>query len=208
MTHNNNSTQIQYGYDLNSNRMNWYDSAAVLLDNAGNTLAQGGLTMTYNQANRLETVGTIGPFAYHANGLRITKPSPNSTTIFHYDLNGQLIAETNDAGSFVRAYFWADEIPMAQFDTQLTYLHVDHLNTPRMGTNDAGSVVWSWHSDGFGNTTPNEDPDGNGQTTTVNLRFPGQYYDVETGLHYNYFRDYSPQTGRYIQSDRLGWRGE
>lgn len=207
LTHNNNSTQIQYGYDLNSNRMNWYDSAAVLLDNAGNTLAQGGLTMTYNQANRLETVGTIGPFAYHANGLRITKPSPNSTTIFHYDLNGQLIAETNDAGSFVRAYFWADEIPMAQFDTQLTYLHVDHLNTPRMGTNDAGSVVWSWHSDGFGNTTPNEDPDGNGQTTTVNLRFPGQYYDVETGLHYNYFRDYSPQTGRYIQSDPIGLAG-
>ena len=121
--------------------MNWYDSASVLLDSAGNILSQGNLTMTYNQANRLATVGTIGPFTYHADGLRITKPSPNGTTIFHYDLDGQLIAETNDAGSFVRVYFWADEIPIAQFDTQLTYLHVDHLNTPRVGTIDTGTFA-------------------------------------------------------------------
>ena len=42
---------------------------------------------------------------------------------------------------------------------------------------------------------------------TNNLRFPGQYYDQETGLHYNYFRDYDPSTGRYIQSDLIGLRG-
>lgn len=39
-----------------------------------------------------------------------------------------------------------------------------------------------------------------------NLRFPGQYYDQETGLFYNYFRDYDPQTGRYIESDPIGLR--
>ena len=37
----------------------------------------------------------------------------------------------------------------------------------------------------------------------LNLRFPGQYFDVETGKHYNYFRDYEPAIGRYIQSDPL-----
>ena len=39
------------------------------------------------------------------------------------------------------------------------------------------------------------------------LVLPGQYYDQETGLHYNYFRDYDPGTGRYIESDPIGLRG-
>ncbi len=42
---------------------------------------------------------------------------------------------------------------------------------------------------------------------TVNLRFPGQYFDQETGLHYNYFRDYDPETGRYVESDPIGLDG-
>ena len=50
----------------------------------------------------------------------------------------------------------------------------------------------------------NEDADGNGDLTMVNHRFPGQYYDQESGLSYNYFRDYDPATGRYLQSDPRG----
>ncbi|MCP4492880.1 MAG: hypothetical protein GY820_37095, partial [Gammaproteobacteria bacterium] len=93
--------------------------------------------------------------------------------------------------------------PVAQLETSgITYLHTDHLATPRKATNEAGQVVWEWDSEAFGNEAPMS-YDG----TEVNLRFPGQVYDVETGLYYNYFRYYDPGTGRYITSDPIGLDG-
>jgi len=79
-----------------------------------------------------------------------------------------------------------------------------HLATARLGTDQTGTVVWRWDRDAFGTGAANDDPDGDSQVTVVNLRFPGQYYDSETGLHYNYFRYYDPKTGRYITADPLG----
>ena len=92
--------------------------------------------------------------------------------------------------------------------TQITYLHVDDLNTPRVGTDANGTIDWQWDSDAFGSLLPEEDPDGDGVDTVINLRFAGQYYDAETGLHYNLNRFYDPSTGRYITSDPIGlWAG-
>ena len=91
--------------------------------------------------------------------------------------------------------------------SQIDYLHPDHLGTVRAITDTNQTVVWRWDSTPFGDTLPNEDPDGDGQALRFNLRFPGQYFDVETGLHYNYFRDYDSSTGRYVQSDPIGLRG-
>jgi RHS repeat-associated protein len=77
------------------------------------------------------------------------------------------------------------------------------LNTPRVITDSGNNIVWQWeNSDPFGNNVPV----ANGGFE-FNLRFPGQYYDRETNLHYNYYRDYDPAIGRYIQSDPIGLGG-
>ncbi|MBC3919506.1 hypothetical protein H8L32_18610 [Undibacterium sp. CY18W] len=86
-------------------------------------------------------------------------------------------------------------------------IHSDHLGTPRVITDDTGSEVWRWDSTPFGETLANEQPASSTKKFTYNIRFPGQYFDAETNLHYNYFRDYDPQTGRYIQSDPIGLAG-
>jgi RHS repeat-associated protein len=87
----------------------------------------------------------------------------------------------------------------------LHYVHADHLNTPRAITDEQHRVVWRWdNQEPFGRSLPEEDPDGDGQRFEFNLRFPGQYFDAQTGLFYNYYRDYDPQTGRYVQADPLG----
>ena len=89
----------------------------------------------------------------------------------------------------------------------LYFIHPDHLGTPRVIVNASNTVVWRWDSaDPFGSLPPNSNPSGLG-TFTFNLRFPGQYFDQETNLHYNYYRDYDPATGRYIQSDPIGLKG-
>ena len=90
---------------------------------------------------------------------------------------------------------------------QAYYIHTDQLDTPRVVTDTGGNVVWKWdNADPFGANMANENPNGAG-TFSFNLRFPGQYYDKETNLHYNVNRDYDPAIGRYVQSDPIGLGG-
>ena len=68
--------------------------------------------------------------------------------------------------------------------------------------------MWQWdQQEPFGANPADEDPDANSVAFDLPLRLPGQRYDQETGLHYNYFRDYDPSLGRYGESDPIGIRG-
>ena len=87
-------------------------------------------------------------------------------------------------------------------------MHPDHLNTPRLVADATGTTVWRWdQAEPFGASPADEDPDANTLAFDLPLRLPGQRYDAETGLHYNYFRDYDPSFGRYAESDPIGLRG-
>jgi RHS repeat-associated protein len=71
----------------------------------------------------------------------------------------------------------------------------------------AQQTVWRWdQQEPFGVNVPDENPSGLG-VFEFPMRLPGQYADSETGLHYNYFRDFDPALGRYIQGDPIGLRG-
>ncbi|MCP3996969.1 MAG: hypothetical protein GY722_18195 [bacterium] len=86
----------------------------------------------------------------------------------------------------------------------LYYYHTDHLATPTAMTDAGASLVWKAVYRPFGeiDSLPVN-------LVENNLRFPGQYFDAETGLHQNYFRDYDPKTGRYREPDPLGlWGGD
>jgi len=189
-------------------------------DAAGNITSDGTATFTWNAAGRLYQTTSGGQiYTYTDNGLgeRILKNSPalsNGPYRFVYDHAGHLIGEYDKNNSLRQETVWLGDTPVAVVkpaptpqQIQVYFIH-DHLNAPRVILNNANIPIWRWDTaDAFGATLPNEDPDGDGNQFEYNLRFPGQYYDQETGLHYNYFRDYDPSTGRYIESDPMGLSG-
>ena len=89
----------------------------------------------------------------------------------------------------------------------LYFVQVDHLNTPRAVYDANQQLRWKWDQDEpFGDNAANENPSSLG-AFEMPVRFPGQYFDKETNLAYNYFRDYDPKLGRYVQSDPIGLAG-
>ena len=96
----------------------------------------------------------------------------------------------------------ADAVRFVSNDAEAPlYVHADHLGTPQTMTDQATAPVWDRVQRPFGETVSLSGPASNPQ------RFPGQLHGPETGVHYNYFRDYDPTIGRYIQSDPIGLGG-
>ena len=161
---------------------------------------------SYNQAGRLSAYSENGDvkarYTYNTFGLRTRKETDAGTKVFHYDTGITLLGESDQAGNATRDYIWLNGSPVAAVDAggTVAFIHTDHLFTPRLATDPTGTIVWSWEGEVFGDTEPTG-------SLTLNLRFPGQYFDVESGRNYNVMRDYDAALGRYVQSDPIGSTG-
>lgn len=121
-----------------------------------------------------------------------------------------LLGEYDTAGNRIKRYGYlpGSYAPLQVQDANGSYyVHTDHLQTPRIATDSVGEMAWRSRHEAFGKALTEQDVDGNQIALELNIRFPGQYFDAETALHYNYFRDYDPATGRYVQSDPIGLDG-
>ena len=207
-----------YGYTTGTHQLASIGNAAQANDANGNTTGSviGGNTygFGYNDRNRLTVAQlngqTVGTYTYNALEERINKVATFPSAVserYAYNETGQLIGEygTND-----RDYIWLGDLPVGVVDnttkngswiSTINYVTTDQLGTPRAVSNSAGSVIWQWAYQG--------NPWGEQQPTSstgyvFNLRYPGQYFDAETGTNYNLNRNYEQATGRYLQSDPLG----
>ena len=141
----------------------------------------------------------LGEYTYNALGQRVIKEAGGTTTIFHYDFDGQIIAESLTDGTVTSEYLYVGSCRLAKMDsstgTLYHYLN-NYLGTPLLMTDGQGVVVWDATYRPFGEAEVNPN-----STMVNNFRLPGQYNDQETGLYYNYHRYYDPQTGRYLTPD-------
>lgn len=181
-------------------------------DAAGDVLTDSAHTFTYNNRGRMKTgktTSTTTTYVLNALGQRIKKSGGVAGTVLYlYDEAGHLLGEYTSTGALTQETVWLGDTPVATLrpgtPVAIYYVHADHLNTPKIVTRPSDNKqAWRWDQDPFAVVSPAQNPQGLG-TFVFNLRYPGQYYDSETGTFQNYFRDYDPQVGRYVESDPIG----
>ena len=217
---------VSYTYPPTSHRLSSVGGVGRTYDPAGNTTSLtnqvGNWTLAYDQRNRLTQISQAGgspSFTVQYNGLG--QRASSAAGVHIYARNGQNLGDYFGDLTIGAEYIWIDGLlvgyrPNHNLSSAFFYVHSDHLGTPRRivtakSKSIPSAIVWDWQLLGnpFGDQPASASelcpPFGPCYQVQFNLRFPGQYAD-STGLHYNYFRDYEPGTGRYIESDPIGLR--
>jgi RHS repeat-associated protein len=157
----------------------------------------------------------VSQYQFNAKGERVRKYKGTvDQSRYLYSEGGQLLVQNRIVSGVTttQEIIWLDDMPIGV--NQGGSLHgilTDHLNSPRAVFQLNNQIkVWRWDAvdDAFGEKLAVEDPDANSVLFKFDMRFAGQFYDSESGLHYNYLRDgYDSQNGRYTQSDPIGLNG-
>lgn len=214
-----------YTYGATNNRLSVVNrtgqpARSFTFDAAGNTLQEvrtvgiGSDTWAYayNVHGRLVSVTLNGSlqaeYVYNFQGQQVLRTVWNggvaTKTVSVFDQWGHRIAEYDgDTNTLLREYIWLGDRPVAVIEgTDIFYIHVDYINRPMLATDDTGAVVWSATYYPFGGIHQvNVDT---GALSAQELRFPGQWFQAETGFHQNWHRTYDPTLGRYLEADPLG----
>ena len=199
-----------------NNELTGYDEVGFEYDANGNMIRKtmGAVVRNYlyDIENRLVRVedgsgSVVAEYYYDPFGRRLWKEAAGVRTYFCYADEG-LVAEFDASGNQIKSYgyrpgsTWTTDPLFMEQGGQYYFYHNDHLGTPQQMTSVSGAVVWAAEYEAFGKATVVAS-----STVTNNLRFPGQYYDEEIGLHYNCHRYYDPGIGRYLEVDPLGLKG-
>ncbi|MFC1867172.1 Ig-like domain-containing protein [Thermodesulfobacteriota bacterium] len=201
-----------YAYIIGTNILDTItgtDTTIYTHDANGKVTGIGDKELIYNQNHRLirvdEDSAILGEYSYNGLGQRVVKEAGGISTVFHYDFDGNIIGESDLSGDFSKEYLYRGKGRLALVDVssgEVYYFGNDRLGTPQILTDSTNTVVWEGVYKPFGEAEINPN-----STVANNFRFPGQYYDNETGLHYNYHRYYDPKTGRYLRADPIGLAG-
>jgi RHS repeat-associated protein len=202
----------EWNYNENNELLTFADVEYVYGENGNMThVTLDGtvvLTYTYDAADRMVQVddvngATIAEYYYDPFGRRLWKDVDGTRTYFFYSDEG-LIGKYDETGTEIKTYgykpdsTWTTDPLFLKQGGEYYFYQSDHLGTPQKLVGVNGAVVWSARYSAFGKS------DVQVETVTNNLRFPGQYYDVETGLFYNWFRYYDPKIGRYLKGAPSG----
>ncbi|RBI51343.1 RHS repeat domain-containing protein, partial [Xanthomonas oryzae] len=170
----------------------------------------------YDASGRMSMAKRAGAlvmnYRYNGKGEQVQRFLGTTNTYTLYDEAGHWLGDYDSNGAPKQQAIWLDDLPVGLLANanKLHYIEPDHLGSSRVVIDPTRNVaVWTWSLKGeaFGNTAPNQDPDGDGAALVLDMRFPGQRFDAASGLNYNYFRDYEAATGRYGQSDPIGLEG-
>ncbi|MEK8015524.1 MAG: RHS repeat-associated core domain-containing protein, partial [Candidatus Parabeggiatoa sp.] len=205
---------VEGSYDAN-NALLTYGETAFEYDANGNLIKKTvGSQVThyeYNVEGRLIRVtdgenNLIAEYDYDPFGRRIWKEVEGVRTYFVYAAEG-LIGEYDENGVEIKGYgyrpnsMWTTNPLFQKTNGSYYWYQNDHIGTPQKLIDSQGNVLWAAVYEAFGKAKVDV------ALVSNHLRFPGQYFDEETSLHYNFFRDYDPKLGRYIKSDPIGLGG-